>query len=135
MERTQPGEQCQQSANRIVIPVDPVPKPRMTRSDRWKQRACVLRYRVYCDCLRASGAQLSKRMRMVFNMPMPANWSGKRRESLRGSYHGKRPDIDNLIKAVLDALSDHEDSHVSEIVAVKLWQDQGSVEIEQLRDS
>ena len=38
----------------FVVNGRPAPKPRMTQSDRWKQRPCVLRYREYADAIRAA---------------------------------------------------------------------------------
>jgi len=35
--------------------ITPVPKPRQTRSDKWKQRPCVMRYRAFADEVRAAG--------------------------------------------------------------------------------
>jgi Holliday junction resolvase RusA-like endonuclease len=48
---------------------------------------------------------------MVFYMPMPKSWSEKKRQQMLGRPHQQRPDLDNLIKAVKDALC-AEDSHV-----------------------
>ncbi len=38
--------------------ITPVGKPRMTRSDKWKQRAPVMRYRMFCDEARLHGIQV-----------------------------------------------------------------------------
>lgn len=118
----------------IAIPVDPVAKPRMTRADKWQQRPVVERYWTYCDCLRLSGAKLSGRMQITFHLPMPGTWSRKKRDRLLGEPHTQRPDIDNLIKGVLDALSEQEDSHVFFVVAGKFWSNHGRVEILNLED-
>jgi len=46
-------------------------------------------------------------LRIEFGMPIPASWPKYRRtEALQGSLlPAKKPDIDNLVKAVLDALN------------------------------
>ena len=36
----------------ITLNIKPIAKPRMTRSDKWKKRKCVLDYRIFCDELR-----------------------------------------------------------------------------------
>ena len=40
------------------IPVNPVSKPRMTQSDKWKQRPTVLKYRQFKDDMRLHASQL-----------------------------------------------------------------------------
>lgn len=39
--------------------------------------------------------------------PIPKGTSKKKVEELEGAFHLKRPDTDNLVKAVLDALNSH----------------------------
>ena len=46
-----------------------------------------------------------------------------------GKPHQQRPDIDNLVKAVLDALCE-DDSFVWNIEACKLWSDKAGIDIE-----
>ena len=41
---------------------------------------------------------------ITFHMPIPASWSKKKRDEAELQLHARRPDIDNLAKAVLDAL-------------------------------
>lgn len=43
--------------------------------------------------------------KIEFHMPIPASWPKYRKETAKGSPHISRPDIDNLQKAVLDALN------------------------------
>jgi len=114
--------------------ITPVAKPRMTQRDVWKKRPCVVRYHQYKDEMRAAFQSLDgDRLQMRFGVPMPKSWSKKKRREMNGSPHRAKPDIDNLIKAVLDALL-AEDSHVYEIVAVKRWSEFGSIEILPLED-
>lgn len=109
----------------IEIYIDPVPKPRMTQRDRWKQRPCVVRYRHYCDKLRATceheGWTLPDSVAMTFVIAMPASWSKKKRLAMQAEHHSGKPDIDNLIKGVLDALRPDDDSGVWRVSAVKRW--------------
>lgn len=85
--------------------ITPVPKPRMTQSDKWKQRPCVMQYRQFCDDVRAAGIELPESGAVViFILPMPVSWSKKKRAKFNGMAHQTRPDLDNLIKALSDAV-------------------------------
>src|SRR6266436_7860122 len=48
------------------------------------------------------------RAEIVINLPVPASWSGKRRDAaLRGDVRPTtRPDADNYVKAALDAINE-----------------------------
>ena len=118
----------------MIILVPPMPKPRMTRSDSWRARPAVLRYRQWCDMVRAEVGSwtLPEAFRATFWMPMPASWSFRRREQTLGLPHQQRPDLDNLIKALMDALL-VEDSAVWSIGAEKRWSTEGRIEVEELR--
>ena len=59
-----------------------------------------------------------------FDMPTPASWPGWRRENVGGAHHESRPDLDNLIKLVLDSMQKsgawwRDDAQVSSITASK----------------
>ena len=43
---------------------------------------------------------------MHFGMPIPKSWSTKKRIAAIGKPHSSRPDVDNLIKFVSDALNE-----------------------------
>ena len=104
-----------------IIPIDPVPKPRMTQRDKWAKRPSVLRYRDFCDKLRQHNAILNASgSEIIFVIPMPKSWSEKKKAEMAHKPHQQRPDIDNLVKAVLDALHD-EDCHIWSITATKIW--------------
>jgi len=112
--------------------VEPVPKPRMTRADRWKKRACVLRYRAFCDKVRLARLTLPLPCRVVFWMPMPLSWPEAKRARMEGRLHEQKPDLDNLLKALLDAVF-ASDAHVSSIWAEKRWADDAAIEVEPLQ--
>ena len=118
------------TTNTYMVEVVPVPKPRMTQSDRWKKRPAVNRYYAYKDALiyegLAQGFYLTDDIELTFYMPMPSSWSKKKKAEMNGKPHQAQPDIDNLAKAVMDALLD-EDSHVWSLRASKLWSDKGSL--------
>lgn len=113
----------------MFIDIKPVPKPRMTMSDRWAKRPAVIRYRTYCDELRL---KYTKRLPAIlsvdFYMPIPNSFSRKKKALYIGKPHQQRPDIDNLLKAVMDALCD-DDSYIYIIHAAKQWSDRPGIEI------
>ena len=99
----------------VIIDGAPVPKPRMTRSDKWKQRRCVMEYRAWADKCRRTifGGNVNVRfceednielILMSFYLPIPPSYSMKKKKEVEYSLHKIRPDIDNLEKSVLDAL-------------------------------
>lgn len=110
--------------------ITPVPKPRMTRSDKWKKRDCVLRYRAFCDEVRAAGIVLPEcGARVWFVLPMPKSWSEKKKAAMDGKPHKQAPDLDNIFKALGDALFD-DDSHIHGVEMSKEWGREGAIFIE-----
>lgn len=117
----------------ITIPLPPHPKPRMTRADKWKKRPVVVSYRQWCDSLRLLMSEpLPPAYEVTFHIPMPPSWSKKKKAAMLGQPHQQRPDIDNLLKALQDALCD-EDSHFWQIHATKLWAEEGAISIRPLQ--
>ena len=109
----------------VVIPGNPIGKPRQTRSDRWKQRPCVVRYRSWADQARLAafghpGKKLTltgpTTLRVVAYID-----SGKQH---RVGPHTVKPDIDNIEKAVMDALFEN-DQMVYRSSVEKVWADGG----------
>ena len=114
-----------------VLNVIPFPKPRMTRSDKWKKRKCVIKYREYCDILRneceKQRYQLINPLSIVFVLPMPKSWSKKKKSFMDSKPHVSRPDLDNLIKAFQDALAG-EDSYIHTYGKMhKMWGYDGKI--------
>lgn len=116
----------------FVIKIDPIAKPRMTRSDKWQQRDCVMRYRTYCDKLRLAWGDrpVPDRLDLVFTIAMPASWSTKKRATMENQPHQSKPDIDNLLKGFMDALL-KDDARIWEIRASKVWGFNGTIEVVQ----
>ncbi len=110
----------------------------MTRSDKWKERTCVMRYWEFKDEIvrqaRDENFNLPDVYNVCFHIPMPATWSKKKKDKMRGTPHMQKPDIDNIIKSLNDSLKD-EDSTIHEIHAVKKWGDVGIIEIDIKVDS
>lgn len=117
------------SVGGIVIDIDPVAKPRMTRRDKWAERPSVMRYRAYKDALNLKfKGTLGDTISMTFIIPMPDSWSKKKKIEMNETPHQQKPDIDNLIKGFLDALLE-EDSHIYSIEASKFWGYKGKIVI------
>src|SRR5262245_32179215 len=110
----------------ITIPGEPMAAPRQTRSDSWRPRQCVIRYRAWRDLARLSAPKklTSKPQKVVIRayFSIPASWSEKKKKDMAWAPHRVKPDADNIIKAVLDALW-KQDSCVSFVSCLKLWDD------------
>lgn len=114
----------------LVYDICPLPKPRMTQRDRWAKRPAVVRYRAFCDEVRLRGVALPVCCSHVtFVMPMPPSWSKKKRAALAGQPHQQKPDVDNLLKSLMDALFE-DDCSVWDIRATKIWGLSGSIRVE-----
>jgi Holliday junction resolvase RusA-like endonuclease len=101
-------------------PVAPMAAPRMTRADKWKKRPVVLAYWKFRAELQLQKIEIPIPCRVVFFMPIPASWSGIKKIAMDGEPHTAQPDLDNLVKALLDALL-AQDGHVWSIWAEKRW--------------
>lgn len=109
--------------------IDPVAKPRMTQRDKWQKRPAVMRYRAFCDECRLLGIEVPEAgAHVTFHIPMPSSWSKKKKEAMLGQPHQQRPDVDNLQKALQDAVLE-EDSSVWDVRITKRWAETGSIEI------
>ena len=121
-----------------VVPMGAV---RMTQSDRWKtnpnhtdlkkrQRSVVTEYFDFKNKIKAQANemnfQLPQVLDIVFLIPMPFTWSEKKKVRNNKTKVLKRPDIDNLVKAFMDALS-VEDGYVWRITAEKRYSFKGSI--------
>ena len=98
---------------------EPVPKPRMTQRDKWATRPCVLRYWDWVNTARAtvgsavpSAGPVSLVLR--FYLPRPVK--------VAGDAHIRKPDLDNLCKAMMDACIPR-DQRVTRLEATKQYDD------------
>ena len=113
----------------MKYPITPVPKPRQTQADKWKQRPSVMRYRAFADEVRLRGVKLEVYGdSVVFYMPMPKSWSEKKKNEMDGTPHQQKPDWDNLGKALSDAIY-NDDSKIWNITISKMWAYEGAIEI------
>ena len=110
-----------------VYDIQVPPKPRMTRSDKWKKRPCVERYRSFCDRLRLLGPTVpDSGGHALFIIKMPLSWSKKKKDLMRHKPHTVRPDLDNMAKSLFDAIY-KEDSHIWDGRFSKVWGDEGKL--------
>lgn len=110
-----------------IYNITPVPKPRMTRRDKWDKRPRVLRYRAFEDLVQLNGITIPEDgCHVVFHLPLP-----KRPKFNVGDPHKQKPDVDNLLKALLDSLYKN-DSHIWNIQVSKVWSKSGKIEIKEI---
>jgi Holliday junction resolvase RusA-like endonuclease len=102
----------------------------MVRGDKWKQRPSVMRYRAFKDEVRLRIPQTLELhgSSVTFGIPVPKSWTKKKKAQMLGEYHQQTPDLDNLIKALGDAMYS-DDSHIARICATKVWAEDGFIEI------
>jgi Holliday junction resolvase RusA-like endonuclease len=107
-----------------VFIIEPNTKPRQTRSDKWKQRPCVMQYRRFADTLRDQAREMSFELQDTLNIefivPMPDSWNKAKKQAMNMKPHQQTPDIDNYCKAFLDAM-EKQDKRVWKIEASKRW--------------
>ena len=121
-----------------VIPVGAV---RMTQSDKWKtnpfhidpkkqQRKSVTKYFEFKNKIQAQSLEMNYQLQnildIVFLVPMPFTWSEKKKVKNNKKPCKVRPDIDNYVKAFMDAFA-IDDAFVWKIIAEKRYSFKGSV--------
>ena len=110
------------------VPGDPIPCPRMTQRDKWQKRDCVVRYREWADACRleATGSPLKRVEATVlglvafFHFRVPESLSKSGKEERYGRMHNQKPDTDNLLKGLSDALL-CDDKAVAVMQGFKSW--------------
>ena len=113
-------------------PITPVSKPRQTQRDKWAQRPAVMAYRAFADECRLRQVHICNcGDTITFIIPMPSSWSEKKKAAMDGLPHQVKPDIDNLLKAVMDAVCPHGDQAIFDIRARKFWGRVGYIEIKE----
>jgi Holliday junction resolvase RusA-like endonuclease len=111
--------------HQFTIPGTPIGKPRQTRSDKWKKRPCVLRYREWADLARECAGRLPVAESVIdlswtAHFEPPKSWSEAKRAAAWGELHRQSPDRDNIDKAILDALY-QEDKAIAMGTLKKVW--------------
>ena len=105
--------------------ITPMGKPRITA--RGKYGPVAKRYYEYAEKIRTLNVVIPEHgAEIQFFIPMPVSWSKKKKRDLRHRPHQQTPDIDNLLKAVLDAVY-KDDKVVWSIKAEKYWANNGFI--------
>ena len=110
----------------------PVGKPRMTRRDKWltPPRPGVAKYRAFADeCRRLEVWVPLEGGHVTFILPMPESWSQKKKALMVGARHQQKPDVDNLLKALLGAVYPDDDTAVWDIRVTKVWGTSGYIRV------
>lgn len=110
----------------FAVPGTPMSKPRQTRSDKWKERPCVMAYRAWADLARQCAGVLPA---TVSHLDVVAYFPLKKK-NLKGEPHTVRPDADNIIKAVADALFPKNDAMIHEMRVKKRYDDGSGPRVE-----
>jgi Holliday junction resolvase RusA-like endonuclease len=116
----------------FIVYGEPVAKgrPRYTKSGHCYTPAKTAKWEANVACLarRAKGSQFFDgpvNMRLSFIFGMPKNWPKGKRELWEGLPCTKKPDLDNVVKLVLDALNNAgvwaDDSYVTDLSTRKVW--------------
>lgn len=111
----------------IFVLTDPVAKarPRFTRSGVTYTPAKTEGYETLIRSKWIHGIQEGPlSVKMLFFVRMPASWSSKKKAGMYLMPCSSRPDLDNYVKAVLDALNGKaysDDKAVTALYAGKIW--------------
>lgn len=124
---------AEENGFKFIIPIDPVPwkRPGQSRWGRYDlQKAVKNQYRAIFA--RDMGNHLpltgSVHLVIVFHMPIPKSLPKKDWEG----WHRKKPDIDNLVKLVLDSMNGIcflDDSQVCLLIAMKGYNENPHTEV------
>ena len=104
----------------------PVPAPRMSKQDRWGKRPAVQRFKAFGQKVRLARVELPQPCRVVFYLPMPKSWSAKKSMENEHAPHESKPDLDNLLKGLIDAVfykQKDADKRIWSVWAEKRWTD------------
>lgn len=125
--------------NDIIFTVPGVPqgkgRPRVTRNGTFTPKKTRDYEKKVRDCYIAQGGQMFPDDTPLFAsitaiFPIPSSLSKKRRAMFNGKRHCKKPDADNVAKAILDALNGvayRDDSAVSSLIVGKSYGDDARV--------
>lgn len=113
----------------VIYDITPIPKPRMTQRDKWHKRKATSEYWAFKAEVKLKRVIVPESgSHVTFVMPMPKSWSKKKKSEMNGRPHQQKPDVDNLTKALLDAVYT-DDSTVWDIRATKVWGETGMIKL------
>ena len=88
-----------------------------------------MKYHAFKDVCRLHNVTLDDFDTITFVLPMPPSWSKKKKALMDGAFHKQTPDLDNLLKALQDAVL-KDDSHIASLKIRKIWGYAGQIRIE-----
>jgi Holliday junction resolvase RusA-like endonuclease len=125
----------------VVLNIEPrpAPRPRVTRWGAYNDP----RYTAYKELIAKEIKQVMKisklsiikdaiSLNLEFHIAIPKSYTKKQKQDLIGKFKTSKPDIDNYIKGVMDALNGVcwiDDAQVCQITAVKHYSHNGSIKI------
>ncbi len=116
-----------------VYKITPIPKPRMNQKSSKFSKAAK-KYWAFKDKVRGLNITVPESGgRILFVLPMAKSWSKKKRFKMDSQPHKQRPDVDNMLKALLDSVFD-EDAHIWDIHVTKIWGKEGRIVIGENRN-
>jgi Holliday junction resolvase RusA-like endonuclease len=125
---------------RLNIPVEPMGAVRMTSRGKYIKPTAI-KYLNYKKAIQLHvRGQLKNRpllsgpleVNIIFKMPIPTSWSKVKQNRAVGGYHTKKPDSDNMVKGVFDALNKlvwQDDNQVAVVKAIKVYGKPPGIEI------
>ena len=107
--------------NTLILDIEPIGKPRMTQRDKWHSRPATTKFWNFKRNIQIQAKKqkftLSDCIEIYCFIQKPKS------ERKKGIFaHRKKPDIDNIVKAILDSLKDY-DQTIYIITVVKLYAD------------
>jgi len=120
----------------VFVPIIPVAKarPRFVRMGRFMRAYTAEKTADYEQAIKlyltqhrpAAVPEGALKIVLTFHMPKPKAWRG-------AVFHVKRPDLDNLVKAVMDAMHGgwfKDDAQIAALSCSKVYSDQPGVQID-----
>ncbi|UTG99338.1 RusA family crossover junction endodeoxyribonuclease [Macrococcoides canis] len=114
----------------------PSPRPRFRNAGRFPQAYMPTSYIKHKEYIQKQMPKLlidkSIKLTILFEMPMLKSWSNPQKQRMIKAYHSKKPDIDNLLKTVLDAANGHlwiDDGQIVEIHSAKRYAETTKIKI------
>lgn len=116
-------------------------KPRMTQSDQWHRKYLnhpgkrgerarfVADWYRYVDAIKGSFANVPITTELIVEVKFrcPPSWSNKQIKAAQGQYHRVKPDADNILKGISDALC-KEDQKIGLMLLWKSYVEHGDQE-------
>jgi Holliday junction resolvase RusA-like endonuclease len=119
----------------LVLPLTARPRPPKVRKHHWDSSPAVKAYFAYRDRVQVltTGYDVpTVGLSVTFVMPMPRSWPKRQQAAMLGQYHRARPDVDNLLGGLLNALWPDCDEQVAYLRVGKYWGVDGHIILRQM---